>query len=64
MKSWTSLKMGHVRSKTRSLDQILEKPFVHCRGHIFRPIIMNLGKNVCLDKISDEIKNRSDAVKN
>ena len=64
MKSWTSLKMGHVRSKTRSLDQILEKPCVHCRGHIFRPMIMNLGKNVCLDKISDEIKNRSDAVKN
>ena len=33
-------KMGHVRSKTGSLDQTLEKPCVHSRGHIFSPIIM------------------------
>ena len=35
MKSETSLKMGHVGSKTRSLDQILEKPCVRCRSHMF-----------------------------
>ena len=39
--------MSHVRSKTtrRSLGQILEKPFVHSRGHIFSQIIMKLGQN-------------------
>ena len=47
-----SLKMGHVESKTRSMGQILEKPFVHCRGHIFSPILMKLGQNVCLNDIS------------
>ena len=48
--------MGHVESKTRSLDQILEKkPCVRSRGHIFSPIIMKLGQNVCLDKIFDEL---------
>ena len=41
-----------VRSKIRSLDEILEKPFVHCRGHIFSPILMKLGQNVCLIDIS------------
>ena len=35
MKSWTSLKMGHVGSKTMSLGQIIEKPFKHSRGRIF-----------------------------
>ena len=43
MKSGMSSKMGHVRSKTRSLGQILEKPCVRSRGHIFSPIIMKLG---------------------
>ena len=56
--------MGHVRSKTRSLGQILEKPCVHSGGHIFRPIIMKLGQNVCLDKISNEFENGSCGVKN
>ena len=32
MKSWTSLKLGHVRPKSRSLDQILEKLFLHSKG--------------------------------
>ena len=44
-------KLGHVGSKTRSLGQILEKPCVRSRGHIFSPILMKLGQNVCLDKI-------------
>ena len=48
--------MGHVGSKTKSLGQILEKPFVRSRGHIFSLIIMKLGQNVCLDKISDDFE--------
>ena len=54
IKSWTSVKIGHVGSKSRSLGEILEKPFVHSRGHIFSLIIMKLRQNVCLDEISDE----------
>ena len=38
--------MGHVRSKIRSLDQILEKPCVQSRGQIFSPIIIKLGENI------------------
>ena len=56
--------MGHVESETRSLGQILEKPCVCSRGHIFSPIIMKLGQNVCLDVILDEFENRSFRVKN
>ena len=59
MKSRMNLKIGQVRSKTRSIHQISEKPCVHSRDHNFSPIIMNLGKNVCLDEISDELKNGS-----
>ena len=66
LKSWTSLKIGHVGSKTRYLGQILEKPYIYIcsSGHIFSPIIMKLGQNVCLDKISDEFENESCRVKN
>ena len=49
-KSRTSLKMGHVGSKTRSLDQKLVKPCVYFRGLIFILVFMKLGQNVCLDK--------------
>ena len=55
--------MSHVRSKTRSLGQIPEKPYVHSIGHIFSPIIMKLGQNVCLDEISDRFENGSCWVK-
>ena len=64
MKSQTSSKMVHVRLKTRLVGQILEKPCVRFRGHIFSPIIMKLGQNVCLDEISDELENGSCWVKN
>ena len=64
MKSRISLKLGHVGLKTRSLGQILEKPCVHSRGHIFSPILMKLGQNVCLDKISNEFKIDLCGVKN
>ena len=56
--------MGHVGSKTRSPGQILEKPCVRSRGHIFSWILMKVGQDVCLDDISDEFKNGSRGVKN
>ena len=57
-------KMGHVGSITRSLGQILEKPFACSIGHFFSLIIMKLGQNVCLDEVSDEFENGSCQVKN
>ena len=57
-------KNGHVGSKTRSLGQILEKPSVRSRGHIFSWILMKVGQDVCLDDISDKIENGSCGVKN
>ena len=59
MKSSTNLKLGDVQAKTRSLVQILEKPCVPSRGHIFSLMIMKLDQNVCLDEISDEVENKS-----
>ena len=56
MKHGTSWKMGHVGSKIKSQGQILEKPCVHSRGHIFSPIIIKLCHNLCRDEISDEVK--------
>ena len=56
--------MGHVGSETRPLGQILEKPCVCSRCHIFSPIIMKHGQNVCLDEISYEFENGSYLVKN
>ena len=63
MKSLTSSKMGHVGSKTRSLGQILEKPCVHCRGHILSPVFIKLGQDVFYDEILDECENGSCRVK-
>ena len=40
--SRSSLKLGHVGSKTRSLGQILEKPCVHSKRHSFDPKVMKL----------------------
>ena len=56
--------MGHFGSRTRSLGQILEKPCVHPRDHIFSPIIMKPDQNVCLDQIWDEFENGSCMVQN
>ena len=56
--------MGHVGSKTRSLGQILEKPSVRSRGHIFSPIIMKLSQSTDFEENSDEIKIWSCRVKN
>ena len=64
MNSWTRLKMGHVGSKTRSLGQMLEKPCVHCRGHIFIWINMELGQNDFLDEIWNKFKKWACWIKN
>jgi hypothetical protein len=64
IKSRMSLKLGHVGLKTRSLGQILEKPCVRSRCHIFSQILVKFGLNVSLHKISDEFENGSCGVKN
>ena len=46
MISMSSLKLGHVRSKTRSLGQILEKPCVHSRVHSLVSNVMKISQNV------------------
>ena len=61
---WSSWKMGHVRSKSRSLGQMLEKPYVCSRGNIFSPIIMKLYQHFCLDEIPNEFENESCRVEN
>ena len=43
--SRSGLKLGHVGSKTRSLDQILEKQCVHSRGCSFDSKFMKLHQN-------------------
>ena len=48
----------------QKLGQILEKPSVRSRGHIFSLILMKVGQDVCLDDISDKIENGSCGVKN
>ena len=56
--------MGQVRSKTRSVGQILKKPYVRSTGYIFNQIIVKLSQNVCLDEISDVFENWMCQVKN
>ena len=59
-----SFENGHVVSKTRSLRQILEKLCIRSRGNDLCPIIMELGQNICPDKISQECENELCPVKN
>ena len=51
MISGTSSNMGQVRLKSRSVGQILEKPCLCSRGHIFCPIFFKLGQDVYLDDV-------------
>ena len=51
--------MGHVGSKTRSLGQILEKPWVNYRDQSFGLVFVKLNQNVCLDQISYMFENGS-----
>ena len=56
IKSWASLKIDHVGSKTRSLGQMLEKLCVHSRGHIFN---LDQSKSLSFGK---ELKRRMDDI--
>ena len=56
IKSRMSLKLGHVGLKTRSLGQILKKPCVRSRCHIFSRILVKFGLNVFLDIISEKFE--------
>ena len=64
MNSEMFLKMDQVRSKTRLVGQILEKPCVRSRGHISSQIAVKLSQDICLDVILDEFENRLCRVKN
>ena len=62
--SRSSLNMGYVGSKTRSLVQISLKSHLPSRGHSFSSIFINLHYNVCLDDdILDEFENGSCRIK-
>ena len=43
--------------KSMSLDQMLEKPCGHFKGHVFSAVIIKLAQNVCLDEVSGNFKN-------
>ena len=51
MKPWSGSEMGHVRSKTRSVGQIIDEPCEHSRGHSFGPIFIKLAQKDHLDNI-------------
>ena len=55
--------MGQVVSKTRSLDQIIEKPCVNPRD-ILCPILRKLDKNLCFNEIQVVFENLSSRFKN
>ena len=59
MKSRSSLNLGHVGSKSRSLGQIIEKPCLHFRGHNIDSIFIKLTHNDCLDEISIKFESGS-----
>ena len=50
------LKRGHVESKTRSLSQIIEDPFVHSRGHSCDPSSLNFVRMSILIKSRSSFK--------
>ena len=56
VKGRMGLKLGQLRSKTRSLGQIIVKSCIHSKSHIFSPIFLKLAQNVCLNNILDEVK--------
>ena len=63
IKSRISSNMGHVGSKTSSVDQILEKPCEHSRGHSFGPVFIKLAQNDHLDNILVKFEYQSCRIK-
>jgi hypothetical protein len=64
IKSRFLLKVGQLGSKTRSLGQILEKPCEHDRDHVFDPIFIKFGHNVCLHESFVPFESGSSLIKN
>ena len=64
MNSRLSLNLGHVGSKTRSLDQIKGKPCGPSIGHISQWIFMKIVEKLHLDDFQTEFETRSCGVKN
>ena len=62
--SRSQFNLGHVGSKTRSVGQIEEKSYFHSRGHIFDPVSMKFGQNVCLDDVWVRLRCGSHRIKN
>ena len=60
----SSLKLGHVGSKTRLLGQILEKPCVHSKRHSFDPKFMKVWQIVNQHNILVKFETGSCWVKN
>ena len=63
MMSRPLLKMGVVRSKSRSLGQILEKPCDRSKDHSFDPIFIKLAQDVYLNDVPTPIENGCGQVK-
>ena len=61
--SRSNSKLGHVGSKTRSLGQILEKPYVHSRGQRLDHKFMKLCQNVNHYNVQVKIETGSCCVK-
>ena len=61
--SWSSLIMGGMGSKSRSLGQILVKSCLHSLGHIFGSVFLRVAQNVCLEDISIRFDHGWDGVK-
>ena len=52
--SWDEMENGSCQgSKTRSRVEILRKPSVCSRCHIFSPILAKLGQNVCINEFEN-----------
>ena len=62
--SQSSLNMGHVGSKTRSLSQSALKPCSPFRGHSFASIFTKLNQNDSLDETSVKFEYGSCQIKN
>ena len=62
MMSRSSLNLGHVGSETRSVGQIEETSCLHTRHHIFDPVLMKLGQNMCLGDVWVKFDSRSHGV--
>ena len=57
------MKKGHVGSKATSQGQILKEPCVRSRSLIFILMLMKLGQNDCLNKISEVFDSGSSQAK-